>query len=72
MPNTTRCNTSSLNPAWDERAAIDQVSKEVSCVLPKRKLTGLIIDESGWVRKGDKSVGVGSQYCGNVGKVANS
>ncbi len=57
---------------WDERAAIDQVSKEVSSILPKRKLTGLIIDESGWVKKGDKSVGVGSQYCGNVGKIANS
>ena len=56
---------------WDERAAIDQVSKEVSSLLPKTKLTGLIIDESGWVKKGDKSVGVGSQYCGNVGKIAN-
>lgn len=56
---------------WDERSVIDQVSKEVSSVLPKRKLTGLIIDESGWVKKGDKSVGVGWQYCGNVGKIAN-
>ena len=28
-------------------------------------------DESGWVKKGDKSVGVGSQYCVNVGKIAN-
>lgn len=57
---------------WDERSVIDQVSKEVSSILPKRKLTGLIIDESGWVKKGDKSVGVGWQYCGNVGKIANS
>ena len=57
---------------WDERAVIDQVSKEVDSLLPKRKLTGLIIDESGWVKKGDKSVGVGWQYCGNVGKIANS
>lgn len=56
---------------WDERAAIDQVSKEVNSILPKRKLTGLIIDESGWVKKGDKSVGVGIQYCGNVGKISN-
>lgn len=52
---------------WDERAVIDQVSREVSSILPKRKLTGPIIDESGWVKKGDKSVGVGWQYCGNVG-----
>jgi SRSO17 transposase len=57
---------------WDERTVIDQVSKEVSSILPKRKLTGLIIDESGWVKKGDKSVGVGWQYCGNVGKISNS
>ena len=35
-------------------------------------MTGLKIDESGWVKKGDKSVGVGHQYCGNVGKVSNS
>jgi SRSO17 transposase len=57
---------------WDERSVINQVSREVSSILPKRKLTGLIIDESGWVKKGDKSVGVGWQYCGNVGKISNS
>lgn len=57
---------------WDERELIDQVYREVSSVLPKRKLTGLIIDESGWVKKGDKRVGVGWQYCGNVGKISNS
>lgn len=57
---------------WDERSVIDQVSREVSSILPKRKLTGLIIDESGWVKKGDKSVGVRWQYCGNVGKISNS
>jgi len=34
-------------------------------------LTGLIIDESGWEKKGDKSVGVARQYCGNSGKVSN-
>ncbi len=57
---------------WDAREVIDQVAREVSQALPKRKLTGLIIDESGWVKKGDKSVGVGWQYCGNVGKLSNS
>ena len=57
---------------WDARSVIDQISSEVSSILPKRKLTGLIIDESGWVKKGDKSVGVGWQYCGNVGKISNS
>lgn len=57
---------------WDGRSVIDTVAQEVSKTLPKRKLTGLIIDESGWVKKGKKSVGVGHQYCGNVGKTANS
>ena len=57
---------------WDYRALIDQVSKDVSDSLPKRKLTGLIIDESGWEKKGDKSVGVSPQYCGNAGKICNS
>lgn len=32
---------------WDERLVINQGSKEVSSILPNRKLTGLIIDESG-------------------------
>ncbi len=51
---------------------INQVAKQVSKSLPKKKLTGLLIDESGWVKKGVKSVRVGLQYCGNVGKTANS
>ena len=38
---------------WNGRSIIDQVSQEVSSLLPKRKLTGLIIDESGWVKKGE-------------------
>jgi SRSO17 transposase len=57
---------------WDARAVMDQVAKDVSQSLPKQTLTGLLIDESGWEKKGDKSVGVGHQYCGNVGKTANS
>ena len=57
---------------WDAHDAIDLTAKQTSKTLPKRKLTGLIIDETGTVKKGDKSVGVGWQYCGNVGKTANS
>ena len=57
---------------WDARAVMDQVAKDVSRSLPKGTLTGLLIDESGWVKKGKKSVGVGHQYCGNVGKTSNS
>lgn len=57
---------------WDARAVMDKVAGDVSQSLPKQTLTGLLIDESGWVKKGGKSVGVGHQYCGNVGKTANS
>ena len=57
---------------WDHQLAIDKAAIITSKALPKRKLTGLIIDETGTVKKGEKSVGVGWQYCGNVGKTANS
>jgi len=57
---------------WDARAVIDKAAMDVSSALPKRKLTGLIIDETGTIKKGNKSVGVGWQYCGNVGKTGNS
>jgi len=57
---------------WNEWDVLDLAAKLTSKALPKRKLTGLIIDETGTVKKGDKSVGVGWQYCGNVGKTANS
>jgi len=40
---------------WDYRALMDQVSGDVSRSLPKRKLTGLLIDESSWEKKGDKA-----------------
>src|SRR5579871_721446 len=30
-----------------------------------------VIDESGFVKRGDKSAGVGRQYCGRLGKVEN-
>jgi hypothetical protein len=36
---------------WDHRQLMDEVSIEVSVSLPKRKLTGLLIDESGWEKK---------------------
>lgn len=57
---------------WSFREVIDTAAKQTSNSLPKVKLTGLILDETGTVKKGDKSVGVGWQYCGNVGKTANS
>lgn len=57
---------------WDARAIMDKVARDIGQLLPQHKLTGLIIDETGISKKGDKSVGVGWQYCGNVGKGSNS
>lgn len=57
---------------WKAQDVIDMAAKQTSKALPKRKLTGLLIDETGTVKKGKKSVGVGWQYCGNAGKTANS
>ena len=37
---------------WDARAVIDQIAKQVDRSLPKEKLKGLLIDESGWIKKG--------------------
>ncbi len=57
---------------WSAREVVDLAAKRANRELPRHKLTGLIIDETGTVKKGEKSVGVGWQYCGNVGKTANS
>ena len=47
---------------WDHQELMDKVALDVSRSLPGKKLTGLIIDESGWEKKGKKSVGVSPQY----------
>lgn len=60
------------NSNWSYRKAIDIAARQTSSSLRKVKLTGLIIDETGTEKKGKMSVGVGHQYCGNVGKTANS
>ena len=56
---------------WSARQLMDQAARDVSATLPGRKLTALIVDESGIAKKGRKSVGVGKQYCGDLGKVEN-
>jgi len=56
---------------WDPQKLMNHVSQEASRTIPKQKLVGLHIDESGNRKKGKHSVGVAYQYCGNVGKVDN-
>ncbi len=56
---------------WNEKKAstIYQQGLAQKTSQPEGMFT---IDESGTVKKGDKSVGVARQYCGSVGKVENS
>src|SRR2546421_2516645 len=56
--------------AWDDAPLWDVLAEQV-----ERQVGGagavLVVDDSGLPKKGELSVGVARQYCGEVGKVAN-
>ena len=54
---------------WDPQEVWRAIRQEVVPVL--EPLSSWIIDETGWLKLGDKSVGVAHQYCGAAGKTAN-
>jgi len=58
------------SPAWDDAPLWRVLAEEVD-----RQVGGedavLVVDDSGNPKKGDLSVGVARQYCGELGKVAN-
>lgn len=56
---------------WDYRILLDKISQKTDQMMPRDNIVSLIIDESGMVKKGEHSVGVAKQYCGNVGKIEN-
>jgi SRSO17 transposase len=55
---------------WDADAVRDDLVAYVLEYLADPKAI-LVLDETGFVKKGTKSVGVAPQYCGTVGKIAN-
>jgi SRSO17 transposase len=54
---------------WDDQAVWRAIRQDVVPVM--EPLTAWIVDETGWLKQGDKSVGVARQYCGAAGKRAN-
>ena len=51
---------------WSYRGVMDQVASDTDTLFRHHADKCLIIDESGLPKKGDKSVGVGRQWCGVV------
>ena len=56
---------------WEHRPLVDRVAKEVDALLGGADSL-LLVDESGFAKKGNKSVGVARQWNGRLGKVDNS
>lgn len=60
----------SVSP-WDAESVMNKVAQDTNQCFKPFSQVGLLIDESGHSKKGDKSVGVAWQYNGNKGKVEN-
>lgn len=59
------------NSPWDDEAVCSQIAHDANGLLGGSAESCLIIDPTGIPKKGKYSVGVGRQYCGNLGKVDN-
>ena len=55
---------------WDSKAVMNQVAQEANLLLGGDE-SCLLLDESGFEKKGEHSVGVARQWNGRLGKVDN-
>ena len=60
-----------LHSQWDEEGVISDIQRQVSELIGNPVHGSLHLDESGFLKSGDSSVGVKRQYCGRFGKVEN-
>jgi SRSO17 transposase len=56
---------------WDENPVVDQIAHDADQLIGGQADSCLLIDETGYPKKGNKSVGVSRQWCGRLGKVDN-
>jgi len=56
---------------WSHEAVLEQLSLEVDELLGDAAESGLFIDESSFLKKGNASVGVQRQWSGRAGKIEN-
>src|SRR6185295_17590081 len=54
---------------WRHEPVIEQIARDADRLLGGKPDSTLIIDESSFVKQGDRSVGVARQGCGRLGKV---
>jgi len=59
------------NSPWKEEALIDSIQKTISDRIGDPEDGCIHMDESGFPKQGNASVGVKRQYCGRLGKVEN-
>ena len=59
------------NAPWRHEPIIAQIGRDGDRLLGGKPGSALIIDESSFVKQGDRSVGVARQWCGRLGKIDN-
>ena len=58
------------SPAWDDAPLWEKLAEQADRQVGGEQAV-LMVDDTGIPKKGDLSVGVAPQYCGEVGKTAN-